>query len=132
MSSVLPPDEIYNVPGAHAIRDYREPPLNIFPFGTMLVAPCTFNTFNKLALGLADNLATSMVADALGAECPVFIVPAMSFGLWNHSQTRISEAKLKEWGCTIIPPLLMERLLIWRPLPIFYRCCINTSNKIRV
>ena len=70
----------------------------------MLVAPCTFNTFNKLALGLADNLATSMIADALGAKCPIFIAPAMNYGLWNHPQTRISETKLKEWRCTIIPP----------------------------
>src|SRR5690349_5926396 len=78
VSSVLPPDEIYDVPGSHAIRTYKDPPLNIFPFGTMLVAPCTFNTFNKLALGLADNLATSMIADALGAGCPIIIAPAMN------------------------------------------------------
>ena len=103
VSSVLPPDEIYDIPGSHAIRDYKQSPLDIFPFGTMLVAPCTFNTFNKMALGLADNLATSMIADALGAGCPIFIAPAMNYGLWNHPQTRISEAKLKEWGCTIIP-----------------------------
>lgn len=102
--SVLPVDEIYDAPGSHAIRNYKDPPLSIFPFGTMLVAPCTFNTFNKLALGLADNLATSMIADALGAKCPIFIAPAMNYGLWNHPQTRISEMKLKEWGCTIISP----------------------------
>jgi phosphopantothenoylcysteine synthetase/decarboxylase len=109
--SVLPPDEIYGVLGSHAIRDYKEPPLDIFPFGTMLVAPCTFNTFNKLALGLADNLATSMIADALGARCPIFIAPSMTHGLWNHPQTRISEAKLKEWGCIIIPPCMDEKIV---------------------
>lgn len=111
VSSVLPPDEIYGVAGNHAIRNYKEPPLNIFPFGTILVAPCTFNTFNKLALGLADNLATSMIADALGAGCPIFIAPVMNYGLWNHPQTRISEAKLKEWGCTIIPPCINEKII---------------------
>lgn len=58
----------------------------------------------RLAQGLAENLATSMIAEALGAKCPVFIAPAMKYGLWNHPQIRISETKLKEWGCTIIPP----------------------------
>ncbi|CAF1246080.1 unnamed protein product [Adineta steineri] len=111
VSSVLSPDEIYNVPGSHAIRSYKDPPLNRFPFGTMLVAPCTFNTFNKLALGLGDNLVTSMIADALGAKCPIFIAPAMNYSLWNHPQTRISEAKLKEWGCTIIPPYIDEKIV---------------------
>ena len=104
VSLVLSPDKIYDVPGSHGIREYKTPPLEEFPFGTMLVAPCTFNTFNKLALGLADNLTTSMIADALGAKCPIFIAPSMNYGLWNHPQTLISEAKLKEWGCTIIPP----------------------------
>ncbi|CAF1034013.1 unnamed protein product [Rotaria sordida] len=111
VDSVLPPDEIYGVPGSHAIRGYKDPPLNRFPFGTMLVAPCTFNTFNKLALGLADNLATSMIADALGARCPIFIAPSMNHGLWNHPQARISEAKLKEWGCIIIPPYIDEKVV---------------------
>ena len=75
VSSVLAPDEIDSVLGSHAIRNYMDPSLDICPFGTMLVAPCTFNTFNKLALGLADNLATSMIADALGTRCPIFIAP---------------------------------------------------------
>jgi phosphopantothenoylcysteine decarboxylase/phosphopantothenate--cysteine ligase len=111
VSSVLSPDEIYDVLGSYAIRNYMDPPLDIFPFGTMLVAPCTFNTLNKLALGLADNLVTSMIADALGTRCPVFIAPSMNYGLWNHPQTRISEAKLKEWGCTIIPPCIDEKIV---------------------
>ena len=111
VSSVLPPDEIYDVPGSHAIRNYKDLPPNIFQFGTILVAPCTFNTFNKLALGLADNLATSMVAEALGAKYPIFIAPSMKHNLWNHPQTRISEAKLKEWGCNIIPPCVDEKVL---------------------
>ncbi|CAF4189620.1 unnamed protein product, partial [Adineta steineri] len=37
--------------------------------------------------------------------------PAMNHGLWNHPQTRISEAKLKEWGCTIIPPYIDEKIV---------------------
>lgn len=81
MSSVLPPNDIYSVLGSLAVRYYMDPPLDIFPFGTMLVATCTFNTFNKLALGLADNLATSMIADALGTNCPIFIAPSMNYGL---------------------------------------------------
>jgi len=116
VNSILPPDEIYNVEGVQAIRDYKQPPLNIFPFGTMLVAPCTFNTFNKLAAGFGDNLVTAMVADALGAGCPIFIAPAMNSNLWNHPQTRISEAKLKEWGCTVITPFIDGKTVRMAPI----------------
>ncbi|UJR17841.1 hypothetical protein I4U23_004740 [Adineta vaga] len=116
VSSVLPPDEISDIPGSHSIHGYEDPILKKYPFGTILVAPCTFNTFNKLALGLADNLATAMIADALGAKCPIIIAPAMNSGLWNHPQTRISEAKLKEWGCTIIPPYIDEKIVTMAPI----------------
>jgi hypothetical protein len=106
VAMVTPLDELFAVPGAHPVRGYGEPPLERFPFGTMLVAPCTFNTLNKLAHGLADTLATAMVADALGAGCPVLVAPAMNRGLWRHPQTERSIAQLAAWGCTIIPPVV--------------------------
>jgi phosphopantothenoylcysteine decarboxylase/phosphopantothenate--cysteine ligase len=82
----------------------------------MLVAPCTFNTFNKLAHGIADNLATSMIADALGAGCPIFIVPAMNHGLWNHPQTRESLQRLTAWGCHIIMPQITDTQVTMAPI----------------
>jgi len=61
VAKIIDPAELFTQPGAHWISDYEQPPLDTFPFGTMLVAPCTFNSFNKLAHGIADTLATSMV-----------------------------------------------------------------------
>ncbi len=104
LATVAPPETLLDLPGVHWIRDYGDPPLTIFPFGTMLVAPCTFNTFNKLAYGIADTLATGMVADALGAGLPIFIAPSMNSGLWNHPQTRESYQRLTSWGCTMFEP----------------------------
>jgi hypothetical protein len=95
---------LLDVPGSTSVRDYGYPPLERFPFGTMLVAPCTFNTLNKLAHGIADTLLTAMVADALGAGCPIFIAPALNRGLWNHPQTALSLERLRAWGCSIIEP----------------------------
>jgi hypothetical protein len=101
---IAPAASLLDVPGAHWVAGYGQPPLDRFPFGTMLVAPCTFNTFNKLAAGLADNLATAMVADAIGAGLPVFIAPSMNPGLWAHPRTRESYRLLSAWGCTMIDP----------------------------
>jgi hypothetical protein len=104
LAQIAPVATLLDWPGAHWIRDYGQPPLDVFPFGTMLVAPCTFNTFNKLACGLADNLATAMIADALGAGLPIVIAPSMNPGLWNHPRTRESYWQLRAWGCTIVDP----------------------------
>ena len=101
---IAPTASLLALPGTHWISGYNQSPLDRFPFGTMLVAPCTFNTFNKIANGLADNLATAMVADAIGAGLPVFIAPSMNPGLWNHPRTRESYRLLQSWGCRIIDP----------------------------
>ena len=103
---VMPPAPLMDVPGNYWLHEYRQRPLDRYPFGTLLVAPCTFNTFNKIALGLADNLATAMIADGLGAGCPVIIAPSMNHGLWAHPQTEISRERLERWGCVIIPPTI--------------------------
>lgn len=116
LAMVTPSAALLDQPGAHWISDYGQPPLDVFPFGTMLVAPCTFNTFNKLANGIADTLATAMVADALGAGLPIFIAPSMNPGLWNHPQTRLSHQRLRAWGCTIIEPQISAERVTMAPI----------------
>jgi phosphopantothenoylcysteine decarboxylase / phosphopantothenate---cysteine ligase len=106
VAAVAHPDALMDVPGNHWIRDYGDPPLERYPFGILLVAPCTFNTFGKLANGIADNLATSMVADGLGAGLPVLIAPSMNHGLWAHPHTRLARERLEGWGCTLIDPVV--------------------------
>lgn len=116
VAQVTAPAPLMDVPGNHWLHAYRQTPLERYPFGTLLVAPCTFNTFNKIALGLADNLATAMIADGLGAGCPVIIAPAMNRGLWAHPQTKASLARLQSWGCTIVPPTITADQVTMAPV----------------
>ncbi len=106
VAQVTAPAPLMDVPGNSWLHAYRQPPLERYPFGTLLVAPCTFNTFNKIALGLADNLATAMIADGLGAGQRVIIAPSMNRGLWAHPQTKASLERLQSWGCEIVPPTI--------------------------
>ena len=106
VAAVASPESLMDGPGNHWIRDYGESPLERYPFGTLLVAPCTFNTFGKLANGIADNLATAMVADGLGARLPVLIAPSMNPGLWAHPHTTLARERLEGWGCTVIDPVV--------------------------
>lgn len=116
VAQVTPPAPLMAIPGNHWIHAYRQDPLDHYPFGTLLVAPCTFNTFNKIALGLADNLATAMIADGLGAGCPVVIAPSMNRGLWAHPQTKASLARLQEWGCTVVSPQITSEGVTMAPI----------------
>jgi phosphopantothenoylcysteine synthetase/decarboxylase len=56
------------------------------PFGLVVVAPCSFNSLNKLAAGIADNLALSVVAEAIGRGTPVIVAVSVNVPLWNHPE----------------------------------------------
>lgn len=125
---VMPPAVLMDVPGNHWIHEYRQDPLDRYPFGTLVVAPCTFNTFNKIALGLADNLATAMIADGLGAGCPVIIAPSMNHGLWAHPHTAIARDRLTEWGCTIVPPAISADRVTMAPVETVVETVLRVRN----
>src|SRR6201996_9779376 len=59
--------ELADVPGAQVVESYfalaiRPRP----PRGVVLFAPASFNSLNKMAHGIADNLALSVTAEAIG------------------------------------------------------------------
>jgi phosphopantothenoylcysteine synthetase/decarboxylase len=71
----------------------------------VLFAPCSFNSLNKLAHGVADNLALSVVAEAIGRGTPVIVGPSLNASLLNHPEARASLERLPLWGVTIVPPV---------------------------
>ncbi len=125
VAQVTAPAPLMEVPGNIWIHAYQQVPLSRYPFGTLLVAPCTFNTFNKIALGLADNLATAMIADGLGAGNRVIIAPSMNHGLWSHPQTKASLTRLQSWGCDIVLPATNERRVTLAPIPDIVRTVLS-------
>ncbi|MCB9148017.1 MAG: flavoprotein [Caldilineaceae bacterium] len=125
VAQVTAPAPLMDVPGNYWLHAYRQPPLDRYPFGTLLVAPCTFNTFNKIALGLADNLATAMIADGIGAGCRTVIAPSMNRGLWAHPQTKASLARLESWGCELVPPTVTEQQVTLAPIADIIKTILN-------
>ena len=70
------------------------------PRGVVLFAPCSFNSLNKLAHGIADNLALSVVAEAIGRRTPVIVAPSLNQPLLDHPQAQVSLRTLPTWGVT--------------------------------
>ena len=73
------------------------------PFGVVLFAPCSFNSLNKLAHGIADNLALSVTAEAIGRGTPVIVAPSLNAPLLAHPMAQASLKTLPGWGVTIVP-----------------------------
>jgi phosphopantothenoylcysteine decarboxylase / phosphopantothenate---cysteine ligase len=67
----------------------------------LVVAPCTANTFAKLAHGLADNIVTEA---ALAHRGPTLVAPAMNVRMWSHPATQANAETLRSRGVESIGP----------------------------
>ena len=74
------------------------------PRGVVLIAPCTFNSLNKLAHGVADTLALSVAAEAIGRGTPVIVAVSVNPPLYQHPLTAESISALRAWGIEVIEP----------------------------
>lgn len=60
-----------------------------------LIAPLSANTLSKIALGICDNLLTTVVC-ALAQKTKVVLVPAMNECMWKNPLIQSNVEKLKE------------------------------------
>jgi phosphopantothenoylcysteine synthetase/decarboxylase len=98
--------ELSDVPGAQVVQSYFDLAIRPRPpRGVVLFAPCSFNSLNKLAHGIADNLAMSVVAEAIGRKTPVIVAPSLNQPLLDHPQAQASLRTLPQWDVTIVPPV---------------------------
>ena len=69
----------------------------------VLVCPATASLINRLAAGIADDLAGSLFL-AHDRSKPWLLAPAMNPQMWSHPATEAAVAKLKAWGARFIAP----------------------------
>jgi phosphopantothenoylcysteine decarboxylase / phosphopantothenate---cysteine ligase len=71
----------------------------------IVVAPATANLMAKMAQGLADDLASTVL---LAADRPVLIAPAMNPKMWAHPATQRNVRQLQQDGIHFIGPMAGE------------------------
>jgi phosphopantothenoylcysteine synthetase/decarboxylase len=98
--------ELADVAGAQVVESYFDLAIRPRPpRGVLLFAPCSFNSLNKLAHGIADSLALSVAAEAIGRRTPVIVAPSLNQPLLDHPMAQASLRTLPLWGVTIVPPV---------------------------
>ncbi len=105
-SRVIAPRDLDDVEGVQVVESYFNSAIRPRPpRGVVLFAPCSFNSLNKLAHGIADNLALAVVAEAIGRRTPVVVGPSLNAPLLAHPVAQASLKTLPSWGVTIVPPV---------------------------
>ncbi|MGM0598132.1 MAG: flavoprotein, partial [Myxococcota bacterium] len=82
----------------------------------VIVAPCTFNTMNKIANGIADTYPLTIAATTIGSGRDIIIAPAMNKNLWDHPMTDKSRNRLEKWGCKVIWPEISNDKVTMAPI----------------
>jgi phosphopantothenoylcysteine decarboxylase/phosphopantothenate--cysteine ligase len=67
----------------------------------VLVAPATANLLAKMAAGLADDLASTVL---LATDKPILVAPAMNVVMWSHPATQANLATLVGRGVHTVGP----------------------------
>ncbi|MBC2669132.1 bifunctional phosphopantothenoylcysteine decarboxylase/phosphopantothenate synthase [Novosphingobium piscinae] len=67
----------------------------------VVVCPATANMLAKMAHGIADDLATTLL---LATDKPVMAVPAMNVRMWQHEATQRNVAVLRDAGVFVMDP----------------------------
>ncbi len=67
----------------------------------VVVCPATADLMAKMAAGIADDLATTLL---LATDKPVLAAPAMNVRMWQHEATVRNVAQLRRDGVTVIEP----------------------------
>jgi phosphopantothenoylcysteine synthetase/decarboxylase len=68
----------------------------------MILAPATFNTINKLAMGIADTYALSSMAEVVGRGVPTVVVPAVNTHLASRRPFQRALGSLRAEGVRIV------------------------------
>jgi phosphopantothenoylcysteine decarboxylase/phosphopantothenate--cysteine ligase len=67
----------------------------------LVVAPATANILARMAAGLADDLATTVL---LATDKPVLVAPAMNVRMWTHAATAANVETLRKRGIHFVGP----------------------------
>lgn len=67
----------------------------------VVVCPATADLIAKMANGIADDLATTLI---LATDKPVMAVPAMNVRMWEHETTQRNITTLRAAGVTVLDP----------------------------
>lgn len=72
----------------------------------ILIAPTSANCIAKLALGLADDLLSTL---CLARACPLAVAPAMNKQMWDNPATQRNLARIRQDGVSIFGPASGEQ-----------------------
>ncbi|MFC7246999.1 flavoprotein [Catellatospora aurea] len=97
--------ELERLSGNPVRTDYGVAPgteRQVRPVNALIIAPATYNTINKLALGIADTYVLTSVAEIVGRRVPTVIVPFVNAALAARRPFVSAVESLRQEGIAVV------------------------------
>ena len=97
----------------------------------IVIAPLLSNTLARLAMGMADDLLTTV---CLATTAPVIVAPAMNQQMWAHPAVNLNVQTLRDMNYQIIlAQVVSKHAVMWEQgvclsLSYWTRCCLNAMQ----
>lgn len=90
-------ESLHDATGGPVRVDFRMPGtgVRLEPADVVVACPLSFNSTNKFANGIADNMAVATLCEMVGADVPTVVVPKVSPPLCDHPAFARSLAMLQ-------------------------------------
>ncbi|WP_141580410.1 flavoprotein [Actinomadura sp. WMMA1423] len=98
-------EELAELTGGPVRTDFRQPhetSNGLPPADAVVVAPATFNTINKWALGITDTVAVGMLCELLGMGVPTLAVPQVKAEMAGHMAFNRNLEVLRSMGAHVL------------------------------
>lgn len=97
-------DELATISGNPVRVEQRTPATQdaLPPATALIAAPLTFNSLNKWAVGISDNLAVGLLNEALGLRLPIIAAPWAKEALRQHPAYEANALRLSAAGVTLV------------------------------
>jgi phosphopantothenoylcysteine synthetase/decarboxylase len=91
------------IPVRSEYRAPDQPRTRVLPDASaVVVAPATYNTICKLALGVSDTYALGVLAEAIGRRVPVAVLPFVNSALAARNPFSAAVASLRDEGVRVL------------------------------
>lgn len=97
--------ELEQLSGNPVRTDYGNSPgsqRKVAPVDALIIAPATYNTINKLALGIADTYVLTSAAEIIGRRVPTVVVPFVNAALATRRPFVASVESLRQEGVAVV------------------------------
>lgn len=93
-------DALHQLTGHPVRTGHGQPALP--PADAVIVAPATYNTVNKFALGIADTYVTNQLAELRGLGIPIVVLPFVNTALASNPPFHRSIEELRQSGVRVL------------------------------